>query len=117
MKKEEGVVGVVGVVGGGDDGDKSDQDLVVDDGNESGAGGAKENGKENGKDAGESGSKKDPLSPSSQRSTPASGASGNKSTASGKEDKPVVSPASAAKMSPPVSKALAGLGEYLYIRP
>ncbi len=93
------------------------QDLVVDDGNE---GGAKENGKENGtsasasakeeKKANGNGNNGDPMSPSSQRSTPASGASGANSK-SGKEDKPATSPASSAKMSPPVSKALAGLGK------
>ncbi len=93
-----------------EDGDKSDQDLVVDDANDTA--GSKENGKENGNGNKEDGgSKKDPLSPSSQRSTPASGASGSKGGKDADGKSSVASPASAAKMSPPISKALAGLGK------
>ena len=99
-----------------DEGDRSDQDLVVDDTNEgananaNSANGAQTaphnptaNGnrspKENGNNS-DSGKSKDPLSPSSQRSTPAS--------LGKKEEKRGTSPG--IKLSPPVSKALAGLG-------
>lgn len=108
-----------------EDGDRSDQDLVVDDSNDavgapasssstrpgkttsngSASGSMATNGnrspKENGSDCG----KKDPHSPNSARSTPAS---------IGKKDDKALSASPGvgqAKMSPPVSKALAGLGK------
>lgn len=97
MKKEE------------DDGDKSDQDLVVDDnGNDAnGTKSPKENGNQNG-NGGDS-KKGDPLSPSSQRSTPASLKGGKDMASAAAADKSSASPG--AKISPPVTKAaLAGIG-------
>ncbi len=91
----------VGDVDGG--GDKSDQDLVVDDSNDQPPANGSRSPKENGGDGGGKNSK-DPLSPSSQRSTPASSKGG-----AAKEEKPGSSPRN--KMSPPVAKGLAGLGE------
>ena len=93
-----------------DDGEKSDGDLVVDDNNAEGANNGTSNGNRSPKENGTNGdSKKDPHSPSSQRSTPGS-------TAKKEGEKPAA-PAGAAgaspglKLSPPVSKALAGLGK------
>ena len=97
------------------DGERSDQDLVVDDANE-GSNNAKTNGgtttpaaattngnkspKENGTDG--AGSRKDPHSPASARSTP--GSSSGKKEESGKP--PRSSPG--AKVSPPTTKPPAG---------
>ena len=91
MKKEES------------DGEKSDQDLVVDDSNDAPATNGNKSPRENGTD-GVNG-KKDPLSPSSARSTPASTAGGDRK----KDDKPSTSPG-AAKTSPPIPKGLGALG-------
>ncbi|XP_059081773.1 protein groucho-like isoform X1 [Tigriopus californicus] len=108
-----------------EDGDRSDQDLVVDDSNDavgasssssrpgkttsngSASGSLATNGNRSPKENGgvsECGGKKDPHSPNSARSTPAS---------IGKKDDKALSASPGvgqAKMSPPVSKALAGLG-------
>ena len=80
----------------------ADEDLVVDDANDSAPANGNRSPKENGATNGDSGSKKDPMSPSSQRSTPGSKKDGAESSKSGASPR--------AKMSPPVSKALVGLG-------
>lgn len=90
----------------------SDADLVVDDDQESKS--INNNGnrspRENGNDAG---SKKDPLSPSSARSTPASSSGGKKDKAGAKT---ASSSPEAGKILPPKSAlgALAGTSHELY---
>ena len=91
MKKEES------------DGEKSDQDLVVDDSNDAPATNGNKSPRENGPD-GVNG-KKDPLSPSSARSTPASNSGGDRK----KDEKMSTSPG-AAKTSPPTAKGIGTLG-------
>merc|ERR1719351_79673 len=83
------------------DGDKSDTDLVVDDSNDAPATNGNKSPRENGTENG----KKDPLSPSSARPTPASTSGGDRK----KEDKPSTTP-EAAKITPPATKALGALG-------
>ena len=96
------------------DGERSDADLVVDDDNDAKVttnGNGTNNGNRSPRENGTSGSngdasKKDPLSPSSARSTPASSLGGKK------DDKASSSPG-AGKILPPVSKpTLGALGNY-----
>ena len=89
------------------DGEKSDQDLVVDDSNEAPATNGNKSPRENGTDG--SNSKKDPLSPSSARSTPASTSGGGGGGDRKKDDKQSTSPG-AAKITPPAGKGLGTLG-------